>query len=1166
MKQVTLLFILGFAHALSAAAIYEFPDLTRRLPERRMTPGCAYRGGRYDHGEQVQTPEPCLNCTCIRAIVVCYLRVCPSPSAPPPGCFYAREVGQCCPTLVCGGDEKPKPSIADSDLRPTFQPQLPKDDTTLKTATEAIPTTTEGVEENSLMFVTSTKPNDETPFPNDIPKGCLVNGTLYGDGSAMISSSFCEYCFCIRGKTKCVKPKCDLVIDGCAPYYDSQFSCCPSKYHCHPNVITDFTDEVDIYPDLTTKAFVTKYSGDHGNCILDGTVYLQGEVVPEYRKCHNCFCSQGSIICDKIKCSPSIAGCLPVIPEDHCCPVSYKCDYHKDLGSYNIKASKSNGSNSETDMKRTDVKTVKQSEYFKNNHAPNLEARPKSPERTDDLTTFFDNFVPVHRRLDENIEELYHSPDEDFDTNFNHSENSTNFQIKIGQSATPYLRENDKTLNLEVVKTIEETTSSYTQTENDVKNNNNTFAFFDSTNPVSVGPPETQTISIRELFAQLFGRNSTNNSKQTANVTEPKRNNSKQQPSDIYTQDTEKTPYNTEVTPPLSSRFRSEDYNYDNNSYVSPKTTLSISDSPPTQYVSNGMNNTISRSSPKSPIEHQYESTTPIPLKLYSKETTGSVGLVTARTNKNTGSTTVYTTLYFLEDETISQNESSRYIITGTKNNRIYSKSKATSNTPIWHGTESLTTENSSIDTTLDSSTSTQNTKAPNRINNKVPGDYNKTTGEDSVLNSTYPLVEESLVNLYLPSEGRNDDSNDFTNVGAIHLGAPLSVEATELRRDPANLRNKITESGGVIFMDPKYTDIAPNQQTENLAQPTEISSIQNMSSDSTESSMAPIKRMDTNYGHYDRKKGPRIQDAYNQTNPGQDYKIIPFVAEDAIRGKFGKVNNTFHVIPDSTQSVPDMVSDFCFIKGRIFMNGEMIPKVDPCELCRCFYGQELCQLQRCPTPPPNCIPEKLPAFCCPRFTCGNNSSFKEQSPPPQRITINTQPNSQFVRPINDHRIVEKPDLSSPKPEETKFGTRVRLHPTQTSKLTSTPKQTTVSTTGFFTTAVLRITEPAKTTGIKTSDNKRVTTSNLLELAKILTTKETQHDKFRLTTTRQPEIAKITKKVPISPFSDPWGLLKVSGCNIYGKFFNINDQVEILSGPCSHCICTTNGVECNDIC
>lgn len=53
-------------------------------------------------------------------------------------------------------------------------------------------------------------------------------------------------------------------------------------------------------------------------------------------------------------------------------------------------------------------------------------------------------------------------------------------------------------------------------------------------------------------------------------------------------------------------------------------------------------------------------------------------------------------------------------------------------------------------------------------------------------------------------------------------------------------------------------------------------------------------------------------------------------------------------------------------------MNGEMIGKADPCELCRCFYGRELCQIQRCPTPPPDCVPDKVPGFCCPRFTCGN--------------------------------------------------------------------------------------------------------------------------------------------------------------------------------------------------
>ncbi|GFS57912.1 uncharacterized protein NPIL_577841 [Nephila pilipes] len=1171
MQQLTLLLlILGFAHAVHAAAIFEFPDLTRRLPERTTTPGCAYKGERYVHGEQVGTTEPCLNCTCIRAVVVCYLRVCPSPSSPPSGCFLAREVGQCCPSLVCGGDEKSKPSEVDSDLRPTFQPEPPKDDTTTTTTTttDAISTTTDDFENSSLMFVSSTIPEDEIPFLNDIPGGCLVNGTLYGDGSAMLSSSFCEYCFCIRGKTTCLKPKCDLVIEGCAPHYDSQFSCCPSKYHCFQKTSTTDMSEKENFqaltvPSTTTITGITKFSDDYGTCILDGIVYRHGEVVPDYRKCQNCYCSEGSIICDKIKCAPALAGCLPIIPEDHCCPVSYKCDYHKDSGNYNIKATRSNDSNSEIDLKRTDVKTVKQSEYFKNNHALNLETRPQSPGVIDDLASFFHNFVPIHRRLDEDTADLYNSPDEDININFNNSEHSTSSQINIGQSTTPQLRENDKTLDLEEVKLMEETTPSHPQREDHKINHNYASVSFDSTSSVSVGPPEVQTYSFHELFEQLFGKNNITDSKHTTeDVNKPKRNNSKRPSNKTDSLDTETITPSTLVTTPSYSQF--EDNNYDN---VSSKTTLLLSDNQSALYKDSNDNATESTiiSSPSSvSTEQQYDSTTPVPLKIFpKKETTVSGALITTTANKNSDSTMVHTTLNFAEDETIPHNGISPYIITGQKNNRIYRKTKGTSITPNWYVTDSIsTTEVFPSDTILDDINSTQITKSPNRINSKLPADYSKTT-EDSVLNSTYRLAEESLVNLYLPAEGRDGDSNDFTNVGAIHLGAPLSVEATELRRDPANLRNKITESGGVIFMDPKYTDINPNLQIENLTQPTEISSIQSTSSDSTKSSVTPIERSDTNYVHYDRKKGPRIQDVYNQTNPGQDYKIIPFVAEDAIRGKFGKVNNTFHVISDSTQSVPDMVSDFCFIKGRIFMNGEMIPKVDPCELCRCFYGQELCQLQRCPTTPPNCVPEKLPAFCCPRFTCGSNSSFKEQSPPPQKITINAQPNSQFHRPIIDYGTVEKPELTSPKQEDTKFGTRVRLRPTQSSKLITIPKQEMVPVTEHSTT-VAQI-ETRRTTGIHMLDNKRATTSKLPELG-IKTTKDIQHDRLKLTTTRQPDIYKTTKKVPISPFSDPWGLLKVSGCNIYGKFFNINDQVEILSGPCSHCICTTNGVECNDIC
>lgn len=60
---------------------------------------------------------------------------------------------------------------------------------------------------------------------------CVANGTVYGSGSAMDSSSMCEYCYCLRGKQICVKPKCLLPISGCQPVYQTN-NCCPSHYNC----------------------------------------------------------------------------------------------------------------------------------------------------------------------------------------------------------------------------------------------------------------------------------------------------------------------------------------------------------------------------------------------------------------------------------------------------------------------------------------------------------------------------------------------------------------------------------------------------------------------------------------------------------------------------------------------------------------------------------------------------------------------------------------------------------------------------------------------------------------------------------------------------------------------------------------------------------------------
>lgn len=61
--------------------------------------------------------------------------------------------------------------------------------------------------------------------------GCLHDGIRYGSGSAMMGSRRCEYCYCISGSRRCVRPKCLLPLPGCTPLY-APHSCCPVAYNC----------------------------------------------------------------------------------------------------------------------------------------------------------------------------------------------------------------------------------------------------------------------------------------------------------------------------------------------------------------------------------------------------------------------------------------------------------------------------------------------------------------------------------------------------------------------------------------------------------------------------------------------------------------------------------------------------------------------------------------------------------------------------------------------------------------------------------------------------------------------------------------------------------------------------------------------------------------------
>ena len=89
--------------------------------------GCSYKGRKYSHSEEVLTSQPCLNCTCQRGFVSCFLRVCPQLEPPEHDdtCYLLKEPGSCCQTLKCSGfNEAESPSSSSHTYSTSTQPSL----------------------------------------------------------------------------------------------------------------------------------------------------------------------------------------------------------------------------------------------------------------------------------------------------------------------------------------------------------------------------------------------------------------------------------------------------------------------------------------------------------------------------------------------------------------------------------------------------------------------------------------------------------------------------------------------------------------------------------------------------------------------------------------------------------------------------------------------------------------------------------------------------------------------------------------------------------------------------------------------------------------------------------------------------------------------------------
>ncbi|KOX68509.1 Extracellular matrix protein FRAS1 [Melipona quadrifasciata] len=229
-----------------------------------------YEGRRYQEGTSVVTSEPCLQCRCSDGALRCRLRVCPRlPNPPPAGCrVHSPGENVCCPELVC--------------------------DETRYDAMNMLRRSNVRVEESEKI---------EAP-QNSRFQGCLHEGVRYGPGSAMMGSRRCEYCYCISGTRRCIRPRCLLPLPGCTPLYAPQ-SCCPVAYNCT-------------------------------RCRVGSRIYEEGEMVRDIEwkaACDNCFCAMGAVRCVPLACAPPLQGCSPIVREGHCCPSTYNCS-----GSIEVKA------------------------------------------------------------------------------------------------------------------------------------------------------------------------------------------------------------------------------------------------------------------------------------------------------------------------------------------------------------------------------------------------------------------------------------------------------------------------------------------------------------------------------------------------------------------------------------------------------------------------------------------------------------------------------------------------------------------------------------------------------------------------------------------------------------------------------------------------------------
>ncbi|XP_012552864.1 uncharacterized protein LOC101735404 isoform X1 [Bombyx mori] len=163
---------------------------------------------------------------------------------------------------------------------------------------------------------------------SSLPADCLYGGRWFSDGGEVDTREACLQCICSSGALTCRRRACAPLPDPpprkCHAVY-RKGSCCP-ELQCPDGVaIVDHSGAARSEDNL--KEDFLPPTNVFPACVEGGTVYAAGSALRPTAACESCFCLQAERRCLRPKCLPPPPGCKPQPASGACCPQRYYCQH-----------------------------------------------------------------------------------------------------------------------------------------------------------------------------------------------------------------------------------------------------------------------------------------------------------------------------------------------------------------------------------------------------------------------------------------------------------------------------------------------------------------------------------------------------------------------------------------------------------------------------------------------------------------------------------------------------------------------------------------------------------------------------------------------------------------------------------------------------------------------